>query len=213
MPNQNNHSWLRQGSTSSEEVEKSYDGWAPTYDDTLAEWDYRAPEEAATILQSAIPKNSRILDVGCGTGLMGIALRKANFSGPIDGIDISAESLSTAKKCDVYRSLRQVDLQEHILDISDDAYDALTCIGVLTYVPETEAILEEFARVIRKEGKMIFTQRDDLFHEREVANKIESLAEKKLFAAATISEPKPYLPNNPDFGDNIKVIYVTATVT
>ena len=213
MPNQNNHAWLRQGSTSSEEVEKSYDGWAPTYDDTLAEWDYRAPEEAAIILQSAIPKNSRILDVGCGTGLMGIALRKANFSGPIDGIDISAESLSTAKKCGVYRSLRKVDLQEHILDISDDAYDALTCIGVLTYVPETEAILEEFARVIRKEGKMIFTQRDDLFHEREVANKIESLVEKKLFAAATISEPKPYLPNNPDFGDNIKVIYVTATVT
>jgi len=213
MPNQNNHSWLRQGSASSEEVENSYDSWAPTYDDTLAEWDYRAPEEAVIILQNAIPKNSRILDVGCGTGLMGVALRKANFSGPIDGIDISAESLSTAKKCDVYRSLRQVDLQERILDISKDAYDALTCIGVLTYVPETEAILEEFARVIRKEGKMIFTQRDDLFHEREVANKIESLAEKKLFAAATISEPKPYLPNNPDFGDNIKVIYVTATVT
>ena len=212
MPNQNNHSWLRQGSTSSEEVEKSYDGWAPTYDDTLAEWDYRAPDEAAIILQSAIPKNSRILDVGCGTGLMGIALRKANFSGPIDGIDISADSLSTANKRDVYRSLRQVDLQEHILDISEDAYDALTCIGVLTYVPETEVILEEFARVIKKGGIMIFTQRDDLFHEREVANKIESLVEKKLFAAATISEPKPYLPNNPDFGDNIKVIYVTATV-
>ena len=213
MPNQNNHAWLRQGSTSSEEVKKNYDGWAPTYDDTLAEWDYRAPEEAAIILQSAIPKNSRILDVGCGTGLMGVALRKANFSGPIDGIDISAESLSTAKKCDVYRSLRQVDLQEHIFDISDDAYDALTCIGVLTYVPETEAILEEFARVIRKEGKMIFTQRDDLFDERDVANKIESLIKKKIFSAAIISKPKPYLPNNPDFGDAIKVIYITATVT
>ena len=36
---------------------------------------------------------------------------------------------------------------------------------------------------------------------------------KKLFSAATISEPKPYLPNNPDFGDAIKVIYITATVT
>ena len=117
MPNHINHAWLRQGSTSSEEVEKSYDGWAPTYDDTLAEWDYRAPEEAAIILQSAIPKNSRILDVGCGTGLMGVALRRADFSGPIDGIDISEESLSTAKKCGVYRSLRKVDLQEHILEI------------------------------------------------------------------------------------------------
>jgi len=212
MPNQNNHSWLRQGSASSEEVEKSYDSWAPTYDDTLAEWDYRAPEEAAIILQSAIPKNSRILDVGCGTGLMGVALRKADFSGPIDGIDISAKSLSTAKKCDVYRSLRQVDLQERILDISENAYDALTCIGVLTYVPETQVILEEFSRVIKKGGKMIFTQRDDLFDERDVANKIQSLIEKKIFAAATISEPKPYLPNNPDFGDDIKVIYITATV-
>ena len=62
MPNQNNHSWLRQGSASSEEVENSYDSWAPTYDDTLAEWDYRAPEETAIILQSAIPKISKILE-------------------------------------------------------------------------------------------------------------------------------------------------------
>ena len=60
---------------------------------------------------------------------------------------------------------------------------------------------------------MIFTQRDDLFDERDVANKIESLIEKKIFAATTISKPKPYLPNNPDFGDAIKVIYITATVT
>ena len=97
MPDADDHAWLRQGSTSSTDVEKSYDGWAPTYNKTLADWGYRAPEEAARILRSSIAKNSVILDAGCGTGLTGAALRGAGFKGPIDGLDISTESLETAK--------------------------------------------------------------------------------------------------------------------
>jgi len=213
MPDADDHAWLRQGSTSSTDVEKSYDGWAPTYNKTLAEWGYRAPEEAAKMLRSSIAKNSVILDAGCGTGLTGIALRGAGFRGPIDGLDISNESLETAKKSGVYRILRQVDFQHVLLEFADGSYDALTCIGVLTYVPETEGILREFARVVRKGGTLIFTQRDDLFHERELQKTIEALIDKGIFSTTSISEPKPYLPDNPDFGDEIGVIYISVSVT
>ena len=213
MPDADDHAWLRQGSTSSTDVEKSYDGWAPTYNKTLAEWDYRAPEEAARMLRSSVAKNSVILDAGCGTGLTGIALRGAGFRGPIDGLDISTESLETAKISSVYRNLRQADFQHLPLEIADGSYDALTCIGVLTYVPETKGILREFARVVRKGGTLVFTQRDDLFHERELQKTIEGLIDKGIFGTAEISEPKPYLPANPDFGDEIGVIYVSVSVT
>ena len=213
MPDADDHAWLRQGSTSSTDVEKSYDGWAPTYNKTLAEWGYHAPEEAAKMLRSSIAKNSVILDAGCGTGLTGIALRGAGFRGPIDGLDISTESLETAKKSGVYRILRQVDFQNVLLEFADGSYDALTCIGVLTYVPETEGILREFARVVRKGGTLIFTQRDDLFHERELQKTIEALIDKGIFSTASISEPQPYLPDNPDFGEEIGVIYISVSVT
>ena len=51
MPEPEDHDWLRQGSTSPEDVAKSYEDWAPTYDETLAEWDYRAPADAAAHLR------------------------------------------------------------------------------------------------------------------------------------------------------------------
>ena len=109
--------------------------------------------------------------------------------------------------------MRQGDFQHLVFKIADGSYDALTCIGVLTYVPETKGILREFARVVRKGGTLVFTQRDDLFHERELQKTIEGLIDKGIFSTAEISEPKPYLPANPDFGDEIGVIYISVSVT
>ena len=43
-------SWLGDGSTDSAEVARYYDEWAPTYDNSLEEWEYKAPEYAAGLL-------------------------------------------------------------------------------------------------------------------------------------------------------------------
>ena len=71
----------------------------------------------------------------------GIGLRAAGFVGPIDGIDLSSVSLKRAERHGIYRSLTAVDLQALPLPIPDDAYDALMCVGVLTYIPDGEGVL------------------------------------------------------------------------
>lgn len=213
MPEPEDHDWLRQGSTSPEDVAKSYEDWAPTYDETLAEWDYRAPADAAALLKARVGLDAEILDSGCGTGLTGAALRRAGFTGPIDGLDLSPSSLVEAAKRNVYRSLNEADLQSLPLSIADNAYDALICIGVLTYVPDSMAVLREFARVVRPGGTILATQRDDLFRERAFDKTVASLANQGIFSDTAMSEPRPYLPDNPDFGNEIKVIYITMVAS
>ena len=212
MSNENDHSWLKQGSTSAADVAKNYDDWASTYNDDLVDWDYRSPAAAARLLQAMVSSDATILDAGCGTGLTGSALKAADFTGPIDGTDISQASLDEAGAQGVYRNLRQADMQKLPLDFADDVYDGLICIGVLTYVPDSGGVLREFARMVRPGGAVVISQRSDLFQERAFAKTIKGLTKAGIYADATITEPRPYLPGNPDFGTEIEVIYVAMIV-
>ena len=212
MSGEDDHGWLKQGSTASGEVAKSYDDWAATYDETLADWDYRAPKDAARLLQATVPPDTVILDAGCGTGLTGAALKAAGFTGPIDGTDISQASLDEAAMHGVYRHLLQANMQALPLDISDDTYDGLICIGVLTYIPDSDGVLREFARIVRPGGTVVISQRDDLFHERAFAETFKTLTAAGIYKDVTTTEPRLYLPGNPDFGTEIKVIYAALVV-
>ena len=55
----------------------------------MMDWNYTAPKEAVAVLKKyALKKNLRILDAGCGTGLVGIELKKFGYS-CIEGVDFS----------------------------------------------------------------------------------------------------------------------------
>lgn len=212
MHDSDDHGWLKQGSTSADEVRQTYDDWAAGYDDDLAGWDYHAPAEAAAMLRKAVPLSGAILDAGCGTGLSGQALREAGFGGPIDGVDLSPASLEVARRRGVYRDLSPANLQELPLARPADSYDGLICIGVLTYVPDSEAVLREFARLVRPGGAIVLTQREDVFAERDFGGTIARLRAAGVFTEATVTEPHPYLPGNPDFGTETLVVFARLTV-
>ena len=62
-----------------EELLKYYKGWADNnkYNKDMVDWNYTAPQETVSILRKyAFSKNCKILDAGCGTGLVGIELKK-----------------------------------------------------------------------------------------------------------------------------------------
>jgi ubiquinone/menaquinone biosynthesis C-methylase UbiE len=81
--------------------------------------------------------NGAVLDVGCGTGLVGASLRNGGIE-TIDGIDISTEMLAEAGKkrtedgAAVYRNLIAADLTK-TLDIPDNQYAALISSGTFTH--------------------------------------------------------------------------------
>ena len=149
--------WGKNYSTESATVERDYDTFAGTghYDETFDEWGYVGPETAAAILKNYVPMSSRILDAACGSGLTGIALRNLGYE-HVEGIDISAGLLALAERTGAYERLERVDMQALPLPFDDGEFDAVNFIGALTYF-ETNEILRELCRVVRRDGHVVFS--------------------------------------------------------
>ncbi len=106
-----------------------YDDWSDDYDRHLtADFGYVSPRIAAAELAAAVSgRDLDVVDYGCGTGLVGVALSAEGFT-RIDGLDISEGMLSQARAKGVYRNLLCADLTGTIA-LDDERYDAGCCIG------------------------------------------------------------------------------------
>jgi predicted TPR repeat methyltransferase len=203
--------WLHQGTNDPREVADRYDEWAQSYDDDLTSWSYQAPMVVAEIVVTRHPAMGSVLDVGCGTGLVGRALRARGFSGQVFGLDISHASLEIAEQCGGYDSLEHADLQQR-LAVEDDSVDAVVCVGVMTYLPEVEAVWREFARVTRPGGLVVATQREDLWHPRKCQAVVDRLQNQGVWTPLEITGPAPYLPEGYGGTPEVGCYYLTALV-
>lgn len=186
--------------TDAVEVRALYDAWADRYEEEVAAWDYQTPSDVAALLRETQPNAAHVLDVGCGTGRSGRELRAAGFASVV-GCDLSPNALAHAQASGVYEYVVEVDLQQLPTPFADDEFDALTCVGVLTYVPDTEAALREFCRLVRAGGTIVFSQREDAWAERGCPELIVRLVAEGACNALHVSEPRPYLPKSDEMGD------------
>lgn len=130
-----------------------YADWADSYDsDFVSQQGYIYHQRVAELLiQHRASISGAVLDVGCGTGIVGLALRDGGFS-QVDGIDISPQMLeqSRGKICGdgtkVYRNLIRADLTQP-LDIPDNQYAALISSGTFTHGHLGPDSLDELWRV------------------------------------------------------------------
>ena len=105
-------------------------------------------------------KTAKIIDVGCGTGLVGEKLKAKDFI-YFDGLDISKDMLSIAKSRG-YRSLFLGSLNKQ-LPVFDDAYDAAMCIGVFTHGHVSSDRFNELCRIVKPGGYVCFTINEGVF--------------------------------------------------
>ena len=105
--------------------------WAATYDQTMKDHDYQSPRRIVEALERhCVDKSVAIFDVGCGTGLSGIALATAGFT-QIGGSDVSPEMLEIAHQLNgVYRRLTCVTLDDPF-PFASAAYHVITAMGVI----------------------------------------------------------------------------------
>jgi ubiquinone/menaquinone biosynthesis C-methylase UbiE len=104
-----------------------------------------------------------VLDVGCGTGVVGERLA-AHGLVTIDGLDISASMLKVARHKRVgdnavYRQLIEADLGEPI-PIDDHHYDAVVSAGTFVSGHVDANALYELVRILRPGGVLVFTVAD-----------------------------------------------------
>ncbi len=130
-----------------------YGAWAETYDsDFVTTSGYvvylRVSEQ---LLFSRMLIDGPVLDVGCGTGIVGVCLREGGID-IVDGVDISEPMLAEAGKKktgagdSVYRNLIAADLTRN-LDIPDNQYGALVSAGTFTHGHLGPDSLDELWRV------------------------------------------------------------------
>jgi SAM-dependent methyltransferase len=118
-----------------------FDDWASTYDhDLVNELGYVADAEACDRLIALIPnRQARILDAGCGTGLVGRRLQQAGYT-QIHGSDYAEKMLDEARATGAYVSLLQHDLTQPVE--TDALYDAAIAVGVFAFsVPAAEHLI------------------------------------------------------------------------
>ena len=97
------------------EVENYYDEWTVKnkYDKDMVDWKYSGPQETVDIFKKHLSnKNIKILDAGCGTGLVGIELKKNSFTN-IDGADFSQKMLDLVPG-NIYQNLFKIDLNKEV---------------------------------------------------------------------------------------------------
>lgn len=143
-----------------------YRGWASSYEVDVGRDEYCGPmvvAELAGAVQTAYLANERtavaILDAGCGTGLVGVQLKRLGFE-LLDGFDLSEEMAEQARKTRVYRHVRDnVDLNGPLSDYSSGTYDITVCCGVFTVGHVRPDALRELARVTRPNGFIIASTR------------------------------------------------------
>lgn len=106
-----------------------YDEWSQTYEsDLLGDLGYTGHLIAAGALAAILPdKAGSIIDIGCGTGLVGQELKASGYN-HIDGIDISDEMLNIARPRAIYGRLMLGDLMKETV-IETGAYQAAVCAG------------------------------------------------------------------------------------
>ena len=163
----------------SEELLKYYQDWANNnkYNKDMVDWKYTAPQETVSVLSKyALNKNFRILDAGCGTGLVGIELKKYGYSN-IEGVDFSQNMLDLVPQ-GIYKKIEKVDLNKP-LKFKANMYDVVMCVGTFTYGHVKSKALDELIRIIKNRGLICFTINEGIYEEYGFDNKIKELSDNK----------------------------------
>ena len=163
-----------------DEVMKYYDEWGENnkYDKDMIEWNYTGPKETVNIFKKYVKnKESLIFDAGCGTGLVGLELKKFEYKN-FHGADLSQKLLDIVPK-NLYQRLLKVDLNQSI-DIKDNFYDAVMCVGTFTFGHVKPSALEEFVRITKNNGYICFTINEGIYEDYGFDKKIKSLKRNNI---------------------------------
>jgi len=163
--------------TPSSEIKAAYDAWADAYDDDLvAQNGYAMPERAADALARHVSEpDASIIDVGCGTGLSGVAARKRGFT-RLDGCDLSPGMLAHAEAVSVYGRLFEANLLEPPIDCDDATYDAALVCGVFSAGHLNPEAVQEILRLVKPGGAIVLTVNDHYEDDGKLGHKLEALA-------------------------------------
>ncbi len=163
----------------------------------LLERSYQTPEivnqRLRTLEALALTHGERVLDAGCGTGLL---LEQeallVGADGVACGIDASEDMLAHARRrCDDLPQVRLHQGSVEALPFDDAAFDAMSCTQTLLYVDRLEPALAEYYRVLRPRGRLVIVETD---WRGAIMHSDDAELTRRVFDAWDMGPPNPNLP-------------------
>ena len=193
--------------TTSDELLKYYQRWTKEnkYDQDMVDLDYVAPKEAVLLLKKYKLNNKcKILDAGCGTGLVGVELKKNGYSN-IEGVDFSQNMLDQIPK-GIYQKIDKIDLNKP-LKFKTDMFDAVMCVGTFTYGHVKPKALHELIRIINNGGLICFSINEGIYEKYGFDKKIKELSKSKLWNV------KAFFKSNYIINKDVNAWYCLSQIT
>jgi len=139
-------------------VRDLFDQYAARFDaDLEGRLGYRTPTLLAALVEAtgiAPDATRRVLDLGCGTGLSGVALKP--FARRLEGLDLSPRMLAEARKRGLYDALHEADLLDW-LPPRRAAFDLIAAADVLNYLGDLGPALRAIAQALAPDGVAAFS--------------------------------------------------------
>ncbi len=139
-------------------VRSVHDGSAATYDEfkvKLAQ--YHVPKVMGEMIKARYPSlEINVLDLGCGTGLVGVCLGRLN--GALVGVDISMGMVAQiAKHQGLYDKVHTVNVLDALQATPDALYHVITASDVFSYVGDLSQAIPNALRIVRPDGHFVFS--------------------------------------------------------
>jgi predicted TPR repeat methyltransferase len=139
-------------------VRATFDRYAGRFDEHLTRnLCYQGPEQIVALLSRLLDPGVRrpvVLDVGCGTGLAGAAVRR--IAGRLDGVDLSAAMLEQARLRGIYDRLETGEVVEW-LRRQPRSYDLIVAADVFAYLGDLGPVLDGCRHALDRDGLLLFT--------------------------------------------------------
>jgi 2-polyprenyl-3-methyl-5-hydroxy-6-metoxy-1,4-benzoquinol methylase len=106
-------------------------------------------------LQTSLPPNGSVLDVGCGNGIISLQLGKDGFN--IKGIDVSEKAIEKARATNPFPNVRFEIADADTLKAGGETFDAIICSEVLEHLNQPERLLKELFPILKDSGILLVT--------------------------------------------------------
>lgn len=123
-----------------------FNDYAPRFEESLARLDYQIPQRMAVLLRPYLRSSQRIIDLGCGTGLMAPYLKP--HAAELVGVDIAEKMLAVAAQRKLYDRLEATDMVAALRG----QWDVITAADAVVYIGDLLPFMQAAVKTLSTGG-------------------------------------------------------------
>jgi predicted TPR repeat methyltransferase len=174
-------------------VKQFYEDWAKNYNVDTSRSDYTGPAISARLLSQHLPaRDGKLLDAGCGTGLVGMELKAFGYDN-IDGFDLSDSMAEEAIATGAYLQVQGgIDMMRATESYPAGNYDAILSVGVFTlgHVPPEALIV--LLRLVSAGGLLLISTRTHYYDQTSFQQVVDDLIDSGQVELLQAIRDAPY---------------------